>query len=52
MRRRKLWLKEKEDILELRRKLSSASDTIIMLILAAMGCVALFTYVCLREWNT
>jgi hypothetical protein len=34
-----LWLKEKEDILDLRRKLSSASDTITMLTLAAMGCV-------------
>ncbi|KAE9373748.1 hypothetical protein N431DRAFT_338810 [Stipitochalara longipes BDJ] len=32
-----LWLKEKEDILELRRKLSSASDTITMLTLAAMA---------------
>jgi hypothetical protein len=31
------WLKEKEDILELRRKLGSASDMITMLILAAMG---------------
>ncbi|KAF4615625.1 hypothetical protein G7Y89_g15282 [Cudoniella acicularis] len=32
-----VWLKEKEDILELRRKLQMASDTITMLCLAAMG---------------
>jgi hypothetical protein len=32
-----IWLKEKEDILELRRKLHTASDTISMLSLAAMG---------------
>lgn len=32
-----LWLKEKEDIVELRRKLRIASDTLMMLILAAMG---------------
>ncbi len=32
-----LWLREKEDILELRRKLQMASDTITMLCLAAMG---------------
>ncbi|KAE8447549.1 hypothetical protein EG329_010679 [Mollisiaceae sp. DMI_Dod_QoI] len=32
-----IWLKEKEDIVDLRRKLSSASDTITMLTLAAMG---------------
>ena len=32
-----VWLKEKEDILELRRKLAFASDTITVLILAAMG---------------
>lgn len=31
------WLKEKEDVLELRRKLQMASDTIMMLVLAAMG---------------
>lgn len=31
------WLKEKEDVLELRRKLHTASDTITMLVLAAMG---------------
>jgi hypothetical protein len=31
------WLKEKEDVLELRRKLQMASDTITMLVLAAMG---------------
>jgi hypothetical protein len=35
-----LWLKEKEDILDLRRKLSLASETITMLTLAAMGFVA------------
>lgn len=34
-----LWMKEKEDILELRRKLSSVSETITMLTLAAMGFV-------------
>lgn len=34
-----LWLKEKEDILDLKRKLSSASDTITMLTLAAIGFV-------------
>lgn len=32
-----LWLKEKEDILELRRKLHLASDTLTVLILAANG---------------
>ena len=32
-----VWLKEKDDILELRRKLGFASDTITVLILAAMG---------------
>jgi hypothetical protein len=31
------WLKEKGDVLELRRKLHMASDTLMMLILAAMG---------------
>jgi len=31
------WLTEKEDVLELRRKLHSASDTLTLLILAAMG---------------
>lgn len=31
------WLKKKEDVLELRRKLHTASDTITMLILATMG---------------
>ncbi len=35
-----IWMKEKEDVLELRRKLSSASDTITMLTLATMGFVA------------
>lgn len=37
-----VWLKEKEDILDLRRKLHSASDTIMMLTLAALGFVAIF----------
>jgi hypothetical protein len=32
-----IWVKEKEDILELRRKLQVAGDTITMLSLAAMG---------------
>ncbi len=32
-----LWLKEKEDITELRRKLHVASDNLMILILAAMG---------------
>lgn len=36
-----IWLKEKEDILDLRRKLNSASDTITMLTLAAIGFVAI-----------
>jgi hypothetical protein len=31
------WLKEKEDILELRRKLQAANNTITILVLAAMG---------------
>ena len=31
------WVTEKEDVLELRRKLHSASDTLTLLILAAMG---------------
>ncbi|PMD65619.1 uncharacterized protein K444DRAFT_625172 [Hyaloscypha bicolor E] len=31
------WLKEKEDVLELRRKLQSASDVLTLLILTAMG---------------
>jgi hypothetical protein len=35
-----VWLKEKEYVLDLRRKLGSASDTITMLTLAAMGFVA------------
>lgn len=34
-----LWLKEKDDILDLRRKLQTASDTITMLILATVGFV-------------
>jgi hypothetical protein len=34
------WLKEKDDILDLRRKLGSASDSITMLTLAAIGSVA------------
>jgi hypothetical protein len=33
------WLKEKDDILELRRQIQSASDVITMLVLAAMGFV-------------
>jgi hypothetical protein len=36
-----VWLKEKGDILDLRRKLSSASDTITMVTLAAMGFVVI-----------
>lgn len=32
-----VWLKEKEDILELRRKLQMVSDTITILVLAAIG---------------
>jgi hypothetical protein len=32
-----MWLKEKEDVLELRRRLQSDSDTLTLLILAAMG---------------
>jgi hypothetical protein len=32
-----IWVKEKEDILELRQKLQIAGDTITMLSLAAMG---------------
>lgn len=32
-----LWLGEKEDVLELRRKLSTGTNAIIMLALAAMG---------------
>ena len=36
------WLNEKDDILDLRRKLGSASDSITMLTLAAMGFVAIF----------
>jgi len=36
-----LWLKEKEDILHLRSKLTSASDTITMLTLSAMGFVTI-----------
>lgn len=32
-----MWLKEKKDISELRRKLHSASDNITVLIVAAMG---------------
>lgn len=37
--KRVAWLKEREDILDLGRKLGSASDTITMLTLAAMGFV-------------
>ena len=36
-----VWLKEKDDILDLRRKLGSASDAITMLTLAAMGFVTI-----------
>ena len=36
-----IWLKEKEDILDLRRKLNTASDIITMLTLAAMGFAAI-----------
>jgi hypothetical protein len=32
-----VWLKEKENVLELRKKLHMASDTLVMSILAAMG---------------
>jgi hypothetical protein len=34
--RKVVWLKEKEDVLELRRKLQLASDTLTILVLAAM----------------
>ena len=37
-----IWLKKKEDILDLRRELGSASDAITMLTLAAMGFVTIF----------
>jgi hypothetical protein len=36
-----VWLKEKEDMLDLRRKLGLANDTITMMTLAAMGFVAI-----------
>ena len=36
-----VWLKEKDDILDLRRKLGSASDAITVLTLAAMGFVTI-----------
>jgi hypothetical protein len=39
-----IWLKEKEDILDLRRKLNSASDIITMLTLASMGSVAIILW--------
>lgn len=32
-----LWLKEKEDVVELRQKLQLASETLTLLILSAMG---------------
>ena len=35
--KRVFWLNEKDDILNLRRKLHTASETIMMLTLAAMG---------------
>jgi len=38
------WLKEKDDIVELRRKIQSASGMIILLVLAAMGYVALISF--------
>lgn len=34
--KKSLWLKEKEDVLELRRKLATGTDAIMMLVLAAM----------------
>jgi hypothetical protein len=37
--KRVVWVKEKEDILDLRRNLAAASDTITTLTLAAMGSV-------------
>jgi hypothetical protein len=43
-----IWMKEKEDILDLRRKLSSATDTITVSTLAAMGSVAILLWRILR----
>lgn len=45
--KRVTWLNEKDDILDLRRKLASASDTITMLTLAAMGSVLVLS--CVRQ---
>lgn len=39
-----VWLKEKRDILELRSKLSTASNTISVLMLAAMGFVIILVH--------
>lgn len=43
-----IWPKEKGDILDLRRKLNLASDTITMLTLAAMGPVAIILWWIMR----
>ncbi|PQE09015.1 vegetative cell wall protein [Rutstroemia sp. NJR-2017a WRK4] len=43
-----IWMKEKEDILDLRRKLNSATDMITMSTLAAMGSVAILLWWILR----
>lgn len=43
-----IWMKEKEDILDLRRKLNLASGTITMLTLAAMGSVPIYLWWILR----
>ncbi len=41
-----IWLKEKEDVLDLRRKLRAASDTITLLCLSAIGQVGYY-----RGWR-
>ena len=41
-----LWLKEKDDVIELRRKVQSASDTITLLVLAAVGFVLSLIALC------
>jgi hypothetical protein len=46
--RKFIWLKEKEDIQDLRERLNAASDTITMLTLAAMGYVAIILWWILR----
>ena len=46
-----VWLKEKEDILELRRKLGLASDTITVLVLAAIGRVLGYLAMCVDFTN-